>query len=32
MAAEVITSNMLGADAQEGVGAFVAKRKPRWSD
>jgi len=29
-AATVITHNMLGAEAQEGVGAFVAKRKPRW--
>ncbi|HKW80777.1 MAG TPA: enoyl-CoA hydratase [Casimicrobiaceae bacterium] len=31
-ATEVITRNMLGKDAQEGVGAFVAKRKPRWDD
>jgi enoyl-CoA hydratase/carnithine racemase len=31
-ASEVITKNMLGADAQEGVGAFVDKRKPRWPD
>ncbi|HEX3633278.1 MAG TPA: enoyl-CoA hydratase [Casimicrobiaceae bacterium] len=31
-AAEVITQNMLGADAQEGVAAFVAKRKPRWDE
>ena len=31
-ASEVITRNMLGADAQEGVGAFVEKRKPRWDD
>ncbi len=30
-ASEAITRNMLGPDAQEGVGAFVAKRKPRWS-
>jgi enoyl-CoA hydratase/carnithine racemase len=30
LAAEVITANMLGADAAEGVGAFVEKRKPRW--
>ena len=29
-ASDVITRNMLGEDAQEGVGAFVAKRKPRW--
>jgi enoyl-CoA hydratase/carnithine racemase len=31
-ASEVITANMLGADAQEGVGAFVEKRRPRWDD
>jgi enoyl-CoA hydratase/carnithine racemase len=31
-ASEVITANMLGKDAQEGVGAFVEKRKPRWDD
>jgi enoyl-CoA hydratase/carnithine racemase len=30
LAAETITLNMLGPDAQEGVGAFVEKRKPRW--
>jgi len=29
-ASGVITRNMLGADAQEGVSAFVEKRKPRW--
>jgi len=29
-ASDVITRNMLGKDAQEGVGAFVEKRKPRW--
>lgn len=29
-ATDVITGNMLGPEAQEGVGAFVAKRKPRW--
>ena len=27
---EAITRNMLGDDAAEGVGAFIAKRKPRW--
>jgi len=31
LASDVITRNMLGADAQEGVGAFVEKRKPRWN-
>jgi enoyl-CoA hydratase/carnithine racemase len=31
-ASEVITRNMLGPDAQEGVSAFVGKRKPRWDD
>ncbi|HEY7945286.1 MAG TPA: enoyl-CoA hydratase [Casimicrobiaceae bacterium] len=31
-ASDVITQNMLGDDAQEGVGAFVEKRKPRWDD
>lgn len=31
-ATELITRNMLGAEAQEGVGAFVEKRKPRWDD
>jgi enoyl-CoA hydratase/carnithine racemase len=30
-ASDAITRNMLGADAQEGVGAFVEKRKPRWN-
>ncbi len=29
-ASGVITRNMLDKDAQEGVGAFVEKRKPRW--
>ena len=31
-ASDVITRNMLGKDAQEGVAAFVEKRKPRWDD
>jgi enoyl-CoA hydratase/carnithine racemase len=30
LAADTITSNMLGPDAREGVGAFVEKRPPRW--
>ena len=31
-ASELITRNMLAAEGQEGVGAFVDKRKPRWDD
>ena len=31
-ASDVITRNMLGKDAQEGVAAFVEKRKPHWDD
>ena len=30
VASRAITRNMLGDDAAEGVGAFIAKRKPRW--
>ena len=29
-ASRSITDNMLGADAAEGIGAFLDKRKPRW--
>jgi enoyl-CoA hydratase/carnithine racemase len=31
-AKEVMSNNALAADAQEGMSAFVEKRKPRWSD
>jgi enoyl-CoA hydratase/carnithine racemase len=30
LAAEVMACNMMAADAQEGIDAFVAKRKPQW--
>jgi enoyl-CoA hydratase/carnithine racemase len=29
---EVMTMNMLAAEAQEGIGAFVEKREPKWPD
>jgi enoyl-CoA hydratase/carnithine racemase len=29
-ASRVMVENMLSADAQEGIGAFIAKRKPNW--
>ncbi len=32
MMSEVMTMNMLEADAEEGIGAFVEKRPPRWHD
>jgi enoyl-CoA hydratase/carnithine racemase len=28
----VMIENMLNADAEEGIGAFIEKRKPNWSD
>jgi len=31
-AAEVMTTNMLAADAGEGIDAFLAKRPPVWQD
>ena len=31
-AAEVMTENMLARDAEEGIGAFIEKRKPKWQD
>ena len=31
-AAEVMTTNMLAADAEEGIDAFLAKRQPIWQD
>ncbi len=29
-AARVMTDNMMARDAEEGIGAFIAKRKPEW--
>ena len=29
---EVMTRNMLAHDAEEGIDAFIAKRKPVWKD
>jgi enoyl-CoA hydratase/carnithine racemase len=31
-AAEVMTTNMLAADAEEGIDAFLARRMPAWQD
>jgi enoyl-CoA hydratase/carnithine racemase len=31
-AAEVMVHNMLARDAEEGIGAFIDKRPPRWED
>ena len=30
--AEVMVENLLAADAEEGIGAFIDKREPKWSD
>jgi enoyl-CoA hydratase/carnithine racemase len=31
-ASRVMTENMLAAEAEEGIGAFVAKREPKWPE
>jgi enoyl-CoA hydratase/carnithine racemase len=31
-ASQVMTTNMLAAEAEEGIGAFVEKREPKWPD
>ena len=31
-AAEVMAENMMARDAEEGIGAFIEKRAPRWQD
>ena len=31
-ASEVMVTNMLARDAEEGIGAFIEKRKPKWED
>lgn len=31
-ASEVMTENMLARDAEEGIGAFIEKRDPKWED
>src|SRR4051812_23378911 len=31
-ASEVMTENMLARDAEEGIGAFIDKRQPKWQD
>ena len=31
-AAEVMTENIMARDAEEGIGAFIEKRKPKWQD
>jgi enoyl-CoA hydratase/carnithine racemase len=29
---DVMVENMLARDAEEGIGAFVQKREPKWQD
>ena len=29
---EVMVENMLARDAEEGIGAFIEKREPKWED
>jgi enoyl-CoA hydratase/carnithine racemase len=31
-ASQVMVDNMLARDAEEGIGAFIEKRKPKWQD
>ncbi|HLI99271.1 MAG TPA: enoyl-CoA hydratase [Bradyrhizobium sp.] len=31
-AAEVMTENLMAHDAEEGIGAFIEKREPKWQD
>ncbi len=31
-AAEVMTENMMARDAEEGIGAFIERREPKWQD
>jgi enoyl-CoA hydratase/carnithine racemase len=31
-AAEVMTENMMARDAEEGIGAFIDRREPKWQD
>ena len=31
-AARVMVENMLARDAEEGIGAFIGKRKPEWTE
>jgi enoyl-CoA hydratase/carnithine racemase len=31
-AAQVMTENMMARDAEEGIGAFIEKREPKWQD